>query len=141
MSEANLVLDSLGEEQPGWGVDSKKEARPGVPQETKGAAEENEDDGLAIVMQQESEPAPFVGPNRFLTPVYSTDSPPRGLSGIMRKAAYKLPEYKAQRWMMLLAADRVDVLEHSNVGKVVMGASAFVVAFSIFKMLRTTLRS
>jgi len=138
MSEANSAFETPGGEQPGWGVDQKKEDRPGVPQETKGA--EPDGDNAPLVRQQSSEPPPDVGPNRFLTPVYSTDSPPRGLSGLMRHAAYKIPEYKTRRWMLLLAADRVDVIEHSGVGGLVVGASAFVFALSIVKVVRSLAR-
>ena len=46
-----------------------------------------------------------------LTPVFGTCQPPRGLSGLMRRAGYKIPEHKAGRWMTLLLADRVDVWE------------------------------
>ena len=45
------------------------------------------------------------------TPVVGTAQPPRGLSGVMRKAAYEIPEHYARHWMILMAADRVDVLE------------------------------
>jgi hypothetical protein len=136
MSETNELPKILGED-PDWGVDAMKEDRPGVPQESKGAA--TEDEVFPLVRKQTNEPAPFVGPNRHLTPVYSTDSPPRGLSGLMRRAAYQMPEYKARRWMLLLAADRVDVLEHANVGRAVVGASAFVFALSLVKILRASL--
>jgi hypothetical protein len=46
-----------------------------------------------------------------LTPVFGTSCPPRGLSGMMRTAAYKIPDHFTSRWLVLLAADRVDVLE------------------------------
>lgn len=46
-----------------------------------------------------------------LTPVFGTTVPPRGISGAMRVAAYKIPEHFTSRWLILLAADRVDVLE------------------------------
>jgi hypothetical protein len=47
-----------------------------------------------------------------LTPVYSTALPPRGLSGLLRRIAYNIPESHARHWATLLLADRVDVLEH-----------------------------
>jgi len=47
-----------------------------------------------------------------LTPVFSTAVPPRGLSGVMRRRAYDIPEHQARRWLMLLLADRVDVWEN-----------------------------
>ena len=47
-----------------------------------------------------------------LTPVFGTMQPPRGLSGLIRRAGYKIPEHKAGRWMLLLLGDRVDVWEN-----------------------------
>jgi len=45
------------------------------------------------------------------TPVFGTAQPPRGISGALRRAAYRLPEYRAGHWLLLIAADRVDVVE------------------------------
>lgn len=45
------------------------------------------------------------------TATFGTGQPPRGLSGVMRRAAYRIPDYEARRWALLLAADRVDALE------------------------------
>jgi len=60
-----------------------------------------------------------------LTPVYGTAVPPRGISGLIRKAAYKIPDHRPARWMMLLFADRVDVIESSPVRSVLaLGAVA-----------------
>jgi hypothetical protein len=47
-----------------------------------------------------------------LTPVYSTALKPKGISGLIRRMAYRIPETEARHWMTLLFADRVDVLEH-----------------------------
>lgn len=46
------------------------------------------------------------------TPVFGTAQPPRGLSGAMRRKAYAIPEHMPAHWLLLLAADRVDVLEN-----------------------------
>jgi hypothetical protein len=46
-----------------------------------------------------------------LTPVFGTACPPRGLSGRMRDFAYHYSEGRLMRWLTLLAADRVDVVE------------------------------
>ena len=51
-----------------------------------------------------------------LTPVFGTRQPPRGLSGLIRRAAYRIPEHKAGRWMLLMFGDRVDVWE-SRLGR------------------------
>lgn len=47
-----------------------------------------------------------------LTPVFGTALPPRGLSGMARRLAYRIPEHRASHWAMLLLGDRIDVLEH-----------------------------
>ena len=36
----------------------------------------------------------------------------RGLSGLVRRAAYRVPEHRTTRWTLLLVGDRLDVLEH-----------------------------
>src|SRR3954469_8217561 len=47
-----------------------------------------------------------------LTPVFSTALPPKGLSGVVRRIAYQIPESHARHWATLMLADKVDVLEH-----------------------------
>ena len=49
----------------------------------------------------------------FVTPVFGTSCPPRFLSGALRKLAYRrYSEARAAHWLILVAADRVDALEH-----------------------------
>lgn len=48
----------------------------------------------------------------MLTPVFGTTCPTRGLSGAVRRLAYaRYSEGRAAHWLLLLAADRVDVVE------------------------------
>jgi hypothetical protein len=50
--------------------------------------------------------------HKFLTPVFGTSCPPKGLSGALRKLSYrKYSEGRAAHWLLLLAADRVDAWE------------------------------
>lgn len=84
--------------------------RPGVPQE----ADPPQPLGNAHWLkpdQQFSEELPVVGEGRPLTPVYSIANPPWGLSGLIRRLAYRSPDYRPRRWMLLVLADRIDVLE------------------------------
>jgi hypothetical protein len=46
-----------------------------------------------------------------LTPVYGTSVPPSGLSGLIRRAAFRYSENDLRHWMMLLLADRINVGE------------------------------
>ncbi len=51
-------------------------------------------------------------PHKTFPPVFGTAVPPKGLSGLMRKAAYRYPDHVMRHWTMLIAADRVDMIEH-----------------------------
>ncbi|ACG73764.1 hypothetical protein AnaeK_2539 [Anaeromyxobacter sp. K] len=95
---------------PGAGVDGARPMRPGVPRERRETALPDVD---------REEPARQPGADalgrtglRVRTPVFGTAQPVRGASGALRRAAYRIPEHRAGRWALLLAADRVDVLEH-----------------------------
>jgi hypothetical protein len=46
-----------------------------------------------------------------ITRVFGTSTPPVGLSGLIRKQAFKYSEATAAHWMGLLLADRVDVVQ------------------------------
>jgi hypothetical protein len=49
--------------------------------------------------------------HKFLTPVFGTAQPLRGLSGAIRRYAYTFSEGRTAHWLLLIAGDRVDVLE------------------------------
>src|SRR5918993_262921 len=46
-----------------------------------------------------------------LTPVFGTSVPPSGVSGLIRGAAFRYSENDLRHWLMLLFADRVNVVE------------------------------
>jgi hypothetical protein len=100
---------------PGWGADLDPRDRPSVPRlqfdpNLTGAHWEFPE------RQPEKWPRERSVEHKFLTPVFGTSCPPKGLSGVMRTYAYKkYSEAQAAHWLLLLAADRVDALE-SNVG-------------------------
>ena len=95
---------------PGWGSDLDRANRPAVPMEHNPPRLEN-----VHWNQPEQQPLRikvFHSPERpGITPVFGTSTPPRGLSGKMREAAYKLSENDVRHWQMLLLADRVDMVE------------------------------
>jgi hypothetical protein len=104
--------DELRARIPGWGVDLDPADRPSVPREQF-------DPGRSGAHWEFPERQPEKWPRErsiehaFLTPVFGTSCPPRGLSGAMRKAAYaRYSEGRAAHWLLLLAADRVDSKEH-----------------------------
>jgi hypothetical protein len=96
---------------PGWGVDLDPKDRPSVPQERydPGATGAHWD---FPERQPEKWPRERSPEHKFLTPVFGTACPPRGLSGVIRKYAYTYSEGRAAHWLLLLGADRVDAVEH-----------------------------
>jgi hypothetical protein len=46
-----------------------------------------------------------------VTRVFGTSTPPKGLSGLLRRLAYKYSEATLMHWMTLILADRVNVME------------------------------
>jgi hypothetical protein len=103
--------DQLRARIPGWGVDLDPKDRPSVPklqfhQDLSGARWDFPE------RQPEMWPRERSIEHKFLTPVFGTSCPPRGVSGMMRKTAYrKYSEGRAAHWLLLLAADRVDAWE------------------------------
>lgn len=95
---------------PGWGVDLDPKDRPSFPRErfNPGATGAHWD---FPERQKEKWPRERSVEHRYLTPVFGTSSPPKGLSGVMRKYAYRYSEGRAAHWLILLAADRVDAVE------------------------------
>lgn len=92
------------------GIDGSQEARPGVPMEAEPR--------IAAGVHWRRPERQWVRKKHFkrrgldqLTPVFGNAVPPRGVSGVMRRVAYMIPENRARHWGLLLLADRVDVLE------------------------------
>jgi len=96
---------------PGWGVDLDPADRPSFPQE-KFDPTLNGAHWHFPERQEEKWPRERSIEHQMLTPVFGTSCPPKGLSGVLRKYAYaKFSEARAAHWLILLAADRVDVAE------------------------------
>ena len=93
---------------PGWGVDLDPADRPSYPKErveVTGAHWDFPD------RQPELAPREKSTEHKFLTPAFGTAQPLRGLSGVIRRYAYTYSEGQTAHWLLLLAGDRVDVLE------------------------------
>ncbi|MDQ0866960.1 hypothetical protein [Arthrobacter globiformis] len=95
---------------PGWGADLDPKDRPAVPREQPGL--ETGAHWHFPDRQPEKWPRERSIEHEQLTPVFGTSTPLRGVSGAMRRAAYKYSEGRAAHWLILLAADRVDAWEH-----------------------------
>ncbi|MCC2955611.1 hypothetical protein LK542_08300 [Massilia sp. IC2-477] len=95
---------------PGWGSDLDKKNRPAVPMERTPPRFIHVPQGQPVQQAQTVEV--FCSPERpGITPIFGTAEPPKWLSGAIRRLAYKLPENDLRHWLMLIAADRVNMVE------------------------------
>jgi hypothetical protein len=94
----------------GWGADLDHANRPAYPRERKPNRlegvhwHEPEQQTLSVeVLHSNERPA--------ITPLFGTTVPPTGLSGGMRRFAFRYSENDLRHWLLLLAADRVNMVE------------------------------
>jgi hypothetical protein len=102
-------VEELRRAIPGWGVDLDPKDRPSVPKEK---FEETGAHWDFPERQPERWPREKSTEHRFVTPVFGTAQPLRGLSGAIRRYAYTFSEGRTAHWLLLMAGDRVDILEH-----------------------------
>jgi hypothetical protein len=109
-TRATPPMDEVRRSIPGWGVDLDYEERTAVPKEDfdPGATGAHWD---FPERQPEKWPRERSPEHGILPPVFGTACPPRGISGAIRRYAYTLGEGKTSHWMLLMAADRVDMVE------------------------------
>ena len=94
----------------GWGADADPANRPAYPMERTPPRLDNVH-WDAPARQQPHVKIYHAIERPGITPVFGTSVPPRGLSGWMRRRAFRRSESDIRHWMMLLAADRVNVVE------------------------------
>ncbi|QED36592.1 hypothetical protein FK178_02180 [Antarcticibacterium arcticum] len=95
----------------GWGIDANKENDPTYPMKNR-TNEEQEGYSWQRPPQQSSDIEILQTAERpKITSVYGTSVPPSGLSGMIRRQAYKNSESSYGRWLPLVLADRIGVYE------------------------------
>jgi hypothetical protein len=105
------TADQLRARIPGWGADLDPKDRPSTPKlqyqdDLTGAHWEFPE------RQPEKWPRERSVEHAFLTPVFGTAQPPKGLSGAIRTFSYaRYSEGRAAHWLLLVLADRVDAVE------------------------------
>ena len=108
---ANRNIDERTKEIPGWGIDADPENDPTYPMKHSNGADHQRLD-YERAPQQPIDIEIFHSIERpGVTRVFGTSTPPTGLSGAIRRYAYKFSEASAAHWMTLILADRVDVIQ------------------------------
>jgi hypothetical protein len=95
---------------PGWGVDADPENDPTYPYRDRSNDDHSgqwerpplQRSGVEILQSVE---------HKRLPAVFGTSTPPSGLSGILRRGAFRYTESHWAHWLMLMGADRINVVE------------------------------
>jgi hypothetical protein len=94
----------------GWGADLDHKNRPAVPMER--TPPRYTPAGMVTPPAQEQHVEVLVSNERpGITQLHGTVQPPSGLSGMLRRAAFKFSENDIRHWLILLGADRINVVE------------------------------
>ena len=108
---ANRNMAKHVKDIPGWGMDADPENDPTYPMKHYNGADHQRLD-YERAPQQPINIEIFHSIERpGVTRVFGTSTPPSGLSGVIRRFAYKYSEATATHWMTLILADRVDVIQ------------------------------
>lgn len=94
----------------GWGADLDHANRPAYPMERMPARLEGvhrhppaQQAQTVEILQSIERPS--------MTPLFGTTLPPSGISGMLRRLAFKYSESDLRHWLLLLFADRVNMVE------------------------------
>ena len=122
-------MEAVGpKNMPYWGVDLLLADRPGVPREVPARSLPGAHDLAPQPVERKVLTRPELSRP---TTVFSTALPPWGLSGLLRRLAYRYPDNLVRHWMLLLLADRVDAIESAvvSIGRRIVHRVASVLSF------------
>lgn len=105
----NQIIDPTS--IPGWGIDADKENDPTYPMRNiegddkrgmnwRRPAQQEESVEILQSIERNNRPA-----------VFGTSTPPSGISGVLRRIAFRYSESDWIHWLTLMAADRINVVE------------------------------
>ena len=95
---------------PGWGVDADPENDPTYPFRDRARDDHSGQWARPPVQQGEIEILQSIE-HKQQPAVFGTSVPPSGLSGMLRRGAFRYSESHWAHWLMLMGADRVNVVE------------------------------
>jgi hypothetical protein len=96
---------------PGWGVDADPKNDPTYPMRDRSKEDKAGMSWSRPAQQHKSVEVLQSIERNNLSAVFGTSTPPRGVSGLIRRYAFKFSESEWAHWLMLMAADRVNVVE------------------------------
>jgi len=95
----------------GWGIDADPENDPTYPMKKYNGADHQRLNYQRPPQQPEEVEVLLSNERPNLSATFGTSSPPAGLSGAIRRYAFKYDENSFGHWLPLMLADRVNILE------------------------------
>jgi len=95
----------------GWGIDADPENDPTYPMKRYTGADHDRLNYDRAPQQPQNVEILKSTERPVMTRVFGTSTPPSGLSGLLRRYAFKFSEGSSGHWMTLILADRVNAVE------------------------------
>jgi hypothetical protein len=95
----------------GWGIDADDENEPTYPMKKYTGDDHKRLNWERPPLQPESVEKLMSNERPYMTAVFGTTVPPSGLSGAIRRYAFKYSEGHYGHWLPLVLADRINVVE------------------------------
>ncbi len=95
----------------GWSVDANPENDPAYPMKRRNNGEHAGYTWQRPTQQPVNVEVLHSNERPHVTSVFGTSTPPRGLSGMLRRLAFRYSESSYGHWLPLMAADRIGVAE------------------------------
>jgi hypothetical protein len=113
MTEPNIDREIANSQKniPGWGIDNNPENDPAYPMKQRNGADYERLNYEKPVQQTVDVEILHSVERPGVTRVFGTSSPPSGLSGMLRRYAFKYSESTYAHWVPLVLADRINVIE------------------------------
>ena len=96
---------------PGWGIDADPENEPTYPMKNYTGDDHKRLNYERPALQPIRQEILHSNERPNVTAVFGTSTPPSGLSGMLRRYAFRYSEGSSGHWMTLVLADRVNVVE------------------------------
>jgi len=107
-NESNISYKNIE----GWGIDADPLDQPSYPMKIRNENDNKKGLFWERPLQQAAQIEILVSNERpTITAVFGTPNPPSGLSGKIRRFAFKFSESSYGHWLPLLLADRVNMIE------------------------------
>jgi hypothetical protein len=95
----------------GWGIDADPENEPTYPMKHYTGDDHKRSNWVRPPLQSRNIEVLQSNERPTVSATFGTSSPPSGLSGAIRRFAFKFSESEYGHWLPLLIADRVNVVE------------------------------